>query len=298
MEVSLATEVTADAEVVEPKQTRAVAKVEREQDRPPPKPPDLRELSALKFAELCVASGVFKDAADVGKAAVKIKLGYAMGIDEATAMSSIIVVQGRLSFTANFIAARVRQSGKYRYEVKEKSAKKCVLQFFEKIEEFTANGQLIWKWTKTGPPEEFTMEMAQRAGLTKNETWAKYPEAMCFARCLTAGARTYCSDVFCGNAVYTPDELDPAMQVTVDSNGEIVTEAEVEVKKSRPAAAKASASGDGDPIERIKKLAAEMGADLAPYASFYGTDDMRKLKPDQLADMERKLQQKKSAVPK
>ena len=55
--------------------------------------------------------------------------------------------------------------------------------------------------------EVFTIEMAERAGLTKSPTWRSYPEAMLFSRALTAGMRTHCPDALGGNPAYTPDEL-------------------------------------------------------------------------------------------
>lgn len=263
----------------------------------------LRELDGMKFAQLCVASQMFKDTADVAKAAMKIKFGYALGIDEATAMSNIIIVSGRMSFTANFIAARIRLHGKYRYVVLEKSDKQCKIQFYEKVEQWK-DGKLIFEWEKPGPVEVFSIEMAKRAGLTKNETWTKYPEAMCFARCLTAGARTYCSDVFMGTAVYTPDELDPNLAMTLNDDGDPVIAESAANKptakkitaKSLVAANKAKLDTPEAVTERILTLVKEMGVDTKPYSALYGATDMRNLTLDQLHDFERKLEQKKASM--
>jgi hypothetical protein len=265
----------------------------------------LRDLDGMKFAQLCVSSGLFKDTADVAKAAMKIKFGYALGIDEATAMSNIILVSGRMSFTANFIAGRIKQSNKYRYVVLEKTDKQCKIQFYEKVEQWK-DGRLIFEWEKPGPAELFTLEMAKRAGLTKNETWTKYPEAMCFARCLTAGARTYCSDVFLGTGVYTPDELDPNLNVSLNDNGDMVVEdnstksvptnsAKKITAKSVVAANKAKLDTPEEVIKRILALVAEMGVDTKPYSALYGVSDMMKLNLEQLHDFERRLEQKKAS---
>lgn len=266
--------------------------------KPPEATKTLRELDGMKFAQLCVTSGMFKDTADVAKAAMKIKFGYALGIDEATAMSSIIIVSGRMSFTANFVAARIRQSGKYRYTVIEKSDKQCKLQFHEKVEKWQ-DGKLIFEWEKPGPVEVFTMDMAKRAGLTKNETWTKYPEAMCFARCLTAGARTYCSDVFLGNAPYTPDELDPTLTVALDDNGEMVVGEQTKktVANPKPVAKPVVAKVEtaAEIIARIQATAKALNVDTAPFSKLYGVDDMKKLSMEQLVDFERKLNQRKAS---
>jgi hypothetical protein len=76
----------------------------------------------------------------------------------------------------------------------------CRIEFFEGAESLGVS--------------EYTLEMAQRAGLTGNQTWRKFPEAMLFARAMSSGVRTFCPDVFHAT-VYTPEELG----ATVDEEG-------------------------------------------------------------------------------
>lgn len=52
---------------------------------------------------------------------------------------------------------------------------------------------------------EWTIEMAKRAGLTKNPTWNQYPRAMLRARCISEGIRTVFPGVVVGS--YTPEEV-------------------------------------------------------------------------------------------
>lgn len=52
----------------------------------------------------------------------------------------------------------------------------------------------------------FSLEDAQRAGLTSNDTYKKHQAAMLRARAVSAGARAYCPDVLSGT--YVPGELE------------------------------------------------------------------------------------------
>ena len=53
---------------------------------------------------------------------------------------------------------------------------------------------------------EWTIDMAKRAGLTKNPTWTQYPRAMLRARCISEGIRTVFPGVVVGT--YTPEEVE------------------------------------------------------------------------------------------
>ena len=52
---------------------------------------------------------------------------------------------------------------------------------------------------------QWTMAMANKAGLTKNPTWKQYPRAMLRARCISEGIRTVYPGVSVG--IYTPEEV-------------------------------------------------------------------------------------------
>jgi hypothetical protein len=65
--------------------------------------------------------------------------------------------------------------------------------------------------------------MAERANLIgKGGPWKQYPEAMLFARCLSAGMRTHCPDALGGAPAYTPEEL--GAQGQIDENGVVVAD--------------------------------------------------------------------------
>jgi len=118
------------------------------------------------------------------------------------------------------------------------------------------------------PPPPLPTRRADRA------SWGRWPAAMVYARCLTAGARTYCPEVFCGTAIYTPDELDPSAAVSVDSEGNVVVDVPEEPKppKKSKAAAKAEAEEVADAEVEEKSSAEDRLAYLTTLVKETGVD--------------------------
>lgn len=274
----------------QPVETTAIVK----QEQPISKGGITDLVSSKQFATVCVASGLFKDTTDIAKALMKITLGRALGIDEATAMQNILILNGKMSFTSNLIATRIKQSGKYRYDVLKKDDKGCSLQFYEKIEEYTPDGKFIFRWHKPGPPETFTMDMAKRAGLTRNQTWTNWPEAMCFARCITAGARTYAPDIFAGTPIYSAEELAPERAV-VSANGEVVVEEEDGGGKGGRTSPKVNKVTKTQ-LTKIEKLFSDTGAEQSHWWEHYGVKSVSELNSEQAEDLIRLLEARKKAM--
>ena len=59
----------------------------------------------------------------------------------------------------------------------------------------------------------YSLEMADRAGLTKKGNWKSYPEAMMWARSVSMLARMLFADVFTATHVYTADELGDDIEI-------------------------------------------------------------------------------------
>ncbi len=164
----------------------------REETSPEQHQPSAQNATAL--AQHFIKSGYFKDITDVSKAVVKILAGQEMGIGPFAAMSGINVVQGRITLSANLIAAQIKRSRKYNFHVTEHTDLRCAIDFFEDE-------------INTGE-SAFSMDDAKKAGLAGGDNWRNYPRNMLFARAISNGAKWYCPDVFGGSPVYTPDELD------------------------------------------------------------------------------------------
>lgn len=173
-----------------------------------------------------VASGMFgRDIDRVSKAITKIMAGQELGMAPFAAMRAIHVIEGNATLSANTMAAMVKRSGHYDYEVLKKTAEGCEIAFYE---------SRAGVRRKVGT-ETFDIEEARTAGLLNKNNWRNYPKAMMFARCMSNGVRTYCPDVFNGMLVYTPDEMGGKVDLSGDYAGAIDGEV-IDEKPEAPSA--------------------------------------------------------------
>lgn len=164
-----------------------------------------------RTAKLLAASGYFgtSDDAIVGMAqvAAKILAGRELGFGPFAAVNGIHLISGKPAIGANLMAAAVRSHPRYDYKVKTLTDKLCELEFYD-------GGQLAGV-------SSFSIQEAKEAELTtgkNSHTWKKYPRNMLFARAMSNGVRWYAPDIFSGNTVYVPEELD----VRVDGDGNVI----------------------------------------------------------------------------
>ena len=174
-----------------------------------------------RLARLFAASGLFGRSgnaeAHMAECAIKILAGMEAGFGPFASAAGVSVINGRPGFGANLLAQAIKRHPLYDYRVLEKTAEVCRIKFLSGKEELGV--------------EAFTIEMAKRAGLVKTSgPWAQYPEAMLFARCLSAGMRTHCPDALGGATAYTPEELGADGDIQPDGSV-TVTVAEVEPPK-------------------------------------------------------------------
>ncbi len=147
---------------------------------------------AFRLAEMVAKSRMFKDAEDAGKAMMKILAGREMGFTPMQSLRGIHVFDGKVEMGAGLLAAKIKASQKYDYQVVRSDDKGTELQWFE-------GGNPVGT-------SSFTMDDAKRAGLAGKSNWMKFPGDMCFARALTQGQRRYCPDVALGS-VYAEGEI-------------------------------------------------------------------------------------------
>jgi len=161
----------------------------------------------MELAKAMAASGFFTDSRQAAQAVVKILAGRELGFGPVASMTGINVIKGKITLSANLIAASVKRSGRYNYRVARMDDTACSIDFYE-------GNQKIGNST-------FTAADAKTAGLS-GDNWRKFPRNMLFARAMSNGAKWYCPDLS-GGPLYTPDELG----ANVDGEtGEIVTEPE------------------------------------------------------------------------
>lgn len=158
----------------------------------------------MQLGDVLAKSGFFADSRSASQAVVKVLAGRELGFGPVAAMTGINIISGRVSLSANIMAAAVKRSGRYNFRVREMTEAACKIEFFER------NGD---KWESVGV-STFTEADARRAG-TKNMD--KYPRNMLYARAMSNGVRWYCPDVT-GGPVYTPEELG----APVNEEGEII----------------------------------------------------------------------------
>ena len=246
------------------------------------------EGSAIRsVADAMLKSRFFGDIKNLEQVIVKLKLGEELGLDAMTAMSQIFFINGKPAMTAGLQARLIKQSGKYRYEVIEKTIKICKIQFFELIEDTTDAGKVRRQWQPIGV-EEFGEADAALAGLLNGPNAAnykKFPKNMYFARAITNGFRTYCPDaVPTGGTIYLPEELDSNAKVDYSSGDGVVVEIEGEVitvEKTKLAA--------------VLALVSETGTDLSKFLNYFDVDAVEKMTGTQLDEAVKLLELKKTA---
>lgn len=152
--------------------------------------------SRIRYAKALAASSLLPDHFRDKPANVLLvlELGRSLGIEPITALSSISVVKGRPTMSAELMRALIARAG-HHFRILVSSPTVCTIAAAR----------------REHPDEpstfDYTLEDAQLAGLAGSENYRKHPKAMLLARCTTMTARAVFADVI-GGISYTPDELD------------------------------------------------------------------------------------------
>ena len=149
------------------------------------------QLDPMSIAKVFRASGMFPDIQSEAAAATKIIIGRGLGLSDYDAMSGLHIIKGKAVLAANLMAAAIKRAGKYDYRsmVTDEEAR---IEFRQRKHD--------GGWETIGI-SSFTMEDAKRAGLG-GDNWRKYPRAMLFARCISAGYKQHCPDALGAAPVY------------------------------------------------------------------------------------------------
>lgn len=150
-------------------------------------------MGMLRWGKVLAASGMFNDIPGAAQAIVKVLAGREKGLSPIESLTSIYVVQGRVTYSANAMAAFIKSSGRYNYRVKTLTDQVCEITFTENGDEVGVSS--------------FSMKDAERAGLLKGTNWRAYPRNMLFARAISNGVKWFCPDLLAGGA-YVHGELD------------------------------------------------------------------------------------------
>ena len=224
------------------------------------------------WAQVFVASGMFKDTKGLAQAMVKIQAGQELGLPPFAAMRGFDVIDGKPAPNAGLVGAMVKRSARYDYRIVASDATECAISFLE-------GGEDIGLAT-------YTIEEAKAAGLAGKANWKKYAADMLFARCLSRGARRFCPDLFLGS-VYVPEELgdDGAAE-----RFEIVVEDEPET-----IADLGPVHDHGDAEGTLKTAAESLAAGEVPGPHAYLPDDRLDAAPEQIRETVTTAQERATA---
>ncbi len=162
------------------------------------------DMNLGQLGDMLARSGYFTDAREAAQCVVKVLAGRELGFGPIASMTGIYIVKGKVSLSANLMAASVRRSGRYTFKVNTLTPTNCEIEFFEII---------AGKRESLGV-SSFSLTDAQKAG---TQNLDKFARNMLYARAMSNGVKWFCPDVT-GGPVYTPEELGER----VNEDGEII----------------------------------------------------------------------------
>jgi hypothetical protein len=242
------------------------------------------------LGRVLAASGFFADTRDAAQAVVKVLAGQELGFGPIASMTGVYIVKGRVTLSANLIAAAIKRYRAYDFRVRTLTNDAADVVFLDTAGSCTTCGgagqlqdgqavKVCRECMGTGlfplGSSEFTMADARTAGLASGDNWKKFPRNMLFARAISNGAKFFTPDVFAGAPIYTPDELgaeiDPETGELVGEHFEPVPTrqaAPTPAPKPEPAAEAAPEPDDSDPLtpERAEQVVAYLHSVGTPEA--------------------------------
>ncbi|MBY0545853.1 MAG: hypothetical protein K2W95_01045 [Candidatus Obscuribacterales bacterium] len=161
-------------------------------------PPPIAELTQI--AEILVKSGFYRNTvSNTDQALAKMLYGMELGLTPVQCMTAVYVMKNKEgvilsqpTLTAPAMSC-LMQKGGYKLKTKQFDGKKSIIEVIDK--DGTLKREAVFSW-----------EDAQRAQLTGNMMYNKYPQNMLYSRNIANIARQDCSDIF-GGPVYTPEEM-------------------------------------------------------------------------------------------
>lgn len=190
-------------------------------------------------------------------ALIVLMAGRELGLQPMQSMRMLRVIKGNVTMAADATVALVRRSGDcVEWRLVESTAQRATYTTRRKGD--TEPTTLTW-----------TIEQAQRAGLTGGTGWRSYPEAMLRARCAAALARIVYPDLVAG--IYDPDEL--AHPIEQPKPAPVVEQSAAVVEPDTRTGLTGELLGLGDDVpEFVEQLLARDGVDIgtAPLGRLRG----------------------------
>lgn len=164
-----------------------------------------------RMAEAFVQSGLMPEGVKTPAAALlMIQKGRELGIPPSYACSNIHVIKGKPTCSAELMMALIlSRVGSDAIIIEETTTELCEVSYVRP----GWDKRRVFSWT---------IQQAKAAQLLSNPMWAKYPDAMLRARCISAAARLAFPDIIGG--MYTPEEMGAAVEMMPSGAVEIVQE--------------------------------------------------------------------------
>jgi len=151
-----------------------------------------------------------------------MEYGRALGLDVVTTITTIHVIKGKPSQSADLMLSRTRAAG-HRVRISQEPGQ-CTVSIWRSDDPDFENS-VTWTYEDAVTAGLCEMRNNRPYSRSKNnepQSWEKYPRAMLRARAISECVRTACPEVLHG-AIYTPEELG----ARVDAEG-LPMEAEVQ----------------------------------------------------------------------
>lgn len=265
---------------------------------------DFAEAKSIAF--IVGASGIFPDAADQNAAFVKILVGASLGIGPAAALQHIKVFNGQLNVGTHLLAARIKASGRYDFEVVKCDDDECHVRFLKLVGT---------QWVSAGPDIQITLKQAHEKNwhLTNKggelPAWKATPDDMLFAAVLRRAYKRYFPDLSAdlplsdggedgGESIAAPQAA--AMLTAAQPAGGEIVDADYSISPDQPAESQPIVAPSSDPFDQASARFDHLNelciaADIKPeqlrkqLLKSYGTDNFHKLTTENLDDLEKKL---------
>ena len=227
----------------------------------------------MTVAQVFRASNMFPDIQSEAAACAKIIIGRGLGLTDYDAMTGLHIIKGKAVLAANLMAAAIKRAGKYDYRANCTDTE-CSIVFFGR------NGTN--EWEEIGE-STFTLDDAKRAQL-QGDNWRKYPKAMLFARCISAGYKQHCPDALGAAPVYVEahgeTEITDEAPAPTQARGHEAPKARAALAAAQPATIDAEAPEAEDEPEAAPAPAKPAEATPAPLACWpkKGTDALKAMR--------------------
>ena len=181
-----------------------------------------------------------------------LSYGIMHGWNIAQTMEKMNVIKGKITYQAATMFGIVIASSKCKsWKVLSNSDTECSLEFVR-----ADNNQ---KYTV-----QFTIEMAQRQGLTNNRQWQTMPKQMLMARCKSMAVRDVFGDVISG---YDAVEIADSMDMSEDERLEILnSELDTQITARPAAQSKPKTPVKTQPAQPVQPVAVQPAQPVQPVA--------------------------------